>query len=426
MTHFSAILRILFVVLMGALPLSSQASASDRAPQDNFIRFALDYEHSNNIYKSNHNAEKNQRLKGEVELNYKRKRQSNKLSLSYLAQYKDESHSRLENSNFWQGKGAFTQNIFNKNFVFAISHQRQRFIIDQQQSDLDNNKTERDLFVIEQYWHIPYSNRNRVSLHVQHSNARFKDYKAKDSAQNSADVSWLHKLNKKSQLQFTYRYSENEFNEPSQRYYEQNFAAQYSGIYQFGEYLFGIGKSYVKKEQIKMEGLNYHFRINARIKAHLFSIEAQRALSNSSFRGDNNYELDFQENQLLWSTESAFLYEYAMLNERLLSNNRLYQNIDETMAEYNQKQSTKEKGIESQLSWQLNKQWRLLVSADYSHATLYNSMHKKRFESLIAGRFNLSSALYIELSASYENEKTKENNKNYNETHYNTRIAYTY
>ncbi|KPU82976.1 hypothetical protein JI57_03035 [Psychromonas sp. PRT-SC03] len=82
-----------------------------------------------------------------------------------------------------------------------------------------------------------------------------------------------------------------------------------------------------------------------------------------------------------------------MLNKRLLSDNRFYQNIDETAQQFGPKKSTKEKGIESQLIWKLNKQWSLFASANYSSAALYNKQHKKRFEGLLAGRIHLSSAI---------------------------------
>ncbi|KPU82977.1 hypothetical protein JI57_03040 [Psychromonas sp. PRT-SC03] len=282
-------LQILFSFLLVIIPRYTYASIEDIALQDmpaedNFIRVGLDYEHSDNIYKVSQNKESNQRVNADVAFNYQRKRQYNNLSLNYEAQYKDESYNSDEDSNYWLGKGAFTQQLFSKNLVFGISHQRQRFIINQQQADSDSNQTERDIFIVEQYWHIPYSKRARFSLHVQHSDAQFKDFTDKDSIQNSADISWEQKLNKISQLQFTYRYSENEFNLNTQYYYEQNISAQYSGQYRLGEYLFELGKSHVKKEQKKGGGLDYHILINTRIKAHLFSLETERTLSNSSFR----------------------------------------------------------------------------------------------------------------------------------------------
>jgi hypothetical protein len=392
----------------------------------NSIRIGTEYKYTDNIYKSVDNQEINQRLKADIELSYKRQRKTNSVFLNYHAEYQDESKNPLKNSSFWTGKALVSQQVFSKNFIFGAQHERQRFIIDQSKASLSSNQTERDLLAVEQYWHAPYSERARFSLHIEHARAKFNDYESKNSTNNSGDISWQHKFSKKLQLDISYTYSENNFKEDYNTHNKQKVEASLIISHQFGLYLIAVGNNSIQYQNNESDGINYRLKVDVLIKQHFFVFQTSRVLTDSSFRDGYENELDFFKNQLLWSAQTSLTHQYTMIDERLLSESRLYFNFDESISIINTPQSTQNRGFNSQLNWKIDEQWNLLFFAHYRHEKLYAGTQKRLIETSLSGRFNITQSLYLQMSVNWEDEELTDTGIGYDETSYITRITYTF
>lgn len=395
----------------------------------NSFRLATEYEYSSNIYKSTNNPRANHRLKADLELAYKRLRKHNSVSLQYNAEYQKDNISSDENSNFWTGKGVLSQQLFSKNFIFGAQHERRRFIIDERKSDLADNQTERDLFAVEQYWHIPLSSRARLSLHAEHSRADFDDYPDKNAHDNNGDISLSHQFSKKVALTLSYSYSDEHFTVAGGTYTNQQFKTQLSGQHRLGVYRLSAGRSLLKYQDVEYKGINYALLFDALIKQHFIILEGNRTLTDSSFRQGYENELDFFQNQLLWSTQVSLTHHYAMMGERLITKSRLYYHIDESINKVNSfqsEQSTESVGISSQLNWKIDERWTSLLDTGYRYSNLYTGQRKQFFNTTFSGRFNITPPLYVQMSISLENQTLTGDNNGYDEVTYSTRMAYTF
>ena len=413
------------------LPSELAAAESDLQGQkqqekNNFIRLGIELEYSDNIYKSANNPQGSRHFQGDVEVGYKRIRDTNSVSLDYKGEYQNESQNELDNSRFWSGRAIVSQQIFSKNFVFGASHERQRFIVDQSKPSLSSNETDRDIFKVEQYGYIPYSERSRLILHAAHSNAKFDDFKSKNSVSNIGDLGWQHKFNKKFNLKLLYSINQNEFESDSNSYTQHNLIAQLSGQYQLGQYILAVGESLIKYQEDEHDGFNYRIAINALIKQHFFTLSGSRGLTDSSFRDGSDNELDFFQNQLLWSTQVLLSHQYAMIDNRLVSASSIYFNSDESISLQNREQTTRSKGVNTELNWSIDEQWNLLLFANFKYSELYSGEDKKLIETMLSGRFNMTQSAYLQLSVSWANEKLVESNVGYIERNYATRFVYTY
>jgi len=404
---------------------ANDGQKSSVATTKNFIQLGTEYEFSDNAYKSASDEESSHSLTADIEASYERLRDTNSITLAYNAEYQVKNNSRQEDNNFWIGKGTVSQQIFNKNFIFAAQHERQRFIVDQSKASTAENETERDLTSIEQYWHIPYSQRARFSLHVEHARARFNDYKSKNSIENIGDISWQHRFNKKIELTLSYSYSDNNF-ESSSSYQKQTLDAQLSGRHQLGVYYLSIGKSQTKYQSAEYDGLNYSFMVNALIKQHQFILSGSKALTDSSFQMSYANELDFFQNQLLWNTQASLKHQYSTFADRLLSTSSIYFSQDESISNLSSDQNTQYTGFNTQFNWKIDSQWKLFVTADYRYSELSTGRNKQLIETNLAGRFNINPSLYLQMSVNWENEEFTDTKIGYTETNYTSRIAYTF
>lgn len=394
--------------------------------KNNFIRLGIELEYSDNIYKSAKNPQGSHHFQGDIEVNYKRLRETNSVSLDYKGEYQNESQNDLDNNRFWSGRAIVSQQIFSKNFVFGASHERQRFIVDQSKPSLSSNETDRDIFEAEQYAYLPYTERSRFILHAAHRRAKFDDFKSKNSVSNIGDLGWQHKFNKKFNLKLLYSVNKNEFESDSNSYTQHNLIAQLSGQYRLGQYILAAGESLVKYQENEHDGFNYRIAIDALVKQHFFILTASRTLTDSSFRDGYENELDFFQNQLLWSTQALLSHQYAMIDNRLVSASSIYFNFDESISDLNKEQTTRNRGFHTQLNWSIDEQWSLLLFANFKRSELYSGEEKDLLETMLSGRFNITQSAYLQLSVSWESEKLTESDVGYIERNYATRFVYTY
>jgi len=199
-----------------------------------------------------------------------------------------------------------------------------------------------------------------------------------------------------------------------------------TGKHRFGLYLISVGENSVKYQDNEDRGLDYRLMASALINRNLFTFEGSRALTDSSFRNGSENELDFFQNQLLWTTQVSLTHQYTMKDDRLSSVNNIYFNLDESIGTTSTKQNTQNAGFSSQLDWKIDEQWTLLASASYRHSELYTGRQKQLIETSLSGRLNVTQSLYLQMSVNWENEEFTDTGIGYDETTCITRIAYTF
>ncbi|WP_028862297.1 hypothetical protein [Psychromonas aquimarina] len=418
---------LLYLVLFYQPLLTAAEQESSHLPaQKNFIQFGAEYSYSDNIYKTAENTQSSGRSRADVEVSYAQKNETNDIALNYRAEYTDESNNLLEDSKFWAGNGLFSQQIFTKNLLLGLSHDRERFVVDENIASLSSNETERDIFTIEPQLFIPYSDRSKFILSAAHSQARFHDFSSKNNESNTGQVSWQHQLNRELQLQFSYSNGEVEFDTDTNSYKKQQFNTQVSGSHRMGRYSLTVGKSLVDYQNAEYDGLNYSLTTDALVKQHLFILKAMKDLTDSSLREGNSNELDFFQNQLVWTTQISLSHQYTMLDDRLTNKSSIYFNKDQSISSIHETRDSNSQGINTRFDWPINEQWSAGLFVHYKLSDLYSGEKKKQIEASISSRYNFTDALYIQFRIDWEDQKFDRSEADNTEQNYATRIVFIY
>ncbi len=407
------------------LTAAEQESSQLPAPK-NFIQFGAEYNYSDNIYKTAENTQSSGRKRADVEVSYAKINETNNIALNYRAEYTDESNSLLDDSKFWAGKGIFSQEIFTKNLLLGLSHDRERFVVDENIASLSSNETERDIFTVEPQWFIPYTERSKFILSAAHSQARFHEFSSKNNDSNSGQVSWQHQLKKELQIQFSYSNGKVEFETDTNSYKTQIFSSQISGKHRMGSYSLSVGKSLVDYQNAEYDGLNYGLTADALIKQHLLILSAKRELTDSSLREGNSNELDFFQNQLVWTTQASLSHQYTMFDDHLTSKSSIYFNKDESISSINETRDSDSQGINTQLDWPITDKWSANVFVHYKLSDLYSGEQKRQMEASVSSRYNFTDSLYIQFRIDWEDQKFDRSEADNTEQNYATRIVFIY
>jgi hypothetical protein len=393
-----------------------------------FIEVGAEYEYSDNIYKIANDEQSGSTVIGDIELGYEQQSDSNTIVLNYYTKYEGQSENALENSSYWIGKSALTQELFSKNILFNLAHSRQRYIIDENKTNLAGNQDERDVVDLGLKWLLPFSQRTTFVFGVAHEEIWFDNSNNNDSNSNTGQTSWQYALSKTMQLQLSYMGSEHKFDGLDSDYRQHNLDAQITGQYRLGTYLLSMGETWIQGSDYDYNGQHYGLSINALMRAHLLQLSASRTLLNSAQQVGEPNELDFSGNSVFWRSKISLDYQYTMLDGRLVSKARLYFSNDDNILMINSG-ATEDKnryGTYGELAWSVTKKFSSGISADYYKEELNSGDNKKYTEAKVYGRYNINDSLYIQCSATFEKQTDIQVTPGYQEQHYSTRIAFRY
>jgi len=405
---------------------AAEQKTNQSAAQSNFIQLGAEYEYSDNIYKASINPESSKHTRADIELSYAKEHDTNNIALNYKAEYTNESNNQLDDSRFWSGKGIFSQEIFTKNLLFGLVHERERFTVDENKASVSSNETDRNILTVDQQWFIPYSDRSNFILSVEYSQAKFHEFSSKDNTSNTGAASWQHRLNRQLQIQLSYSNSNVEFKTDSNSYRKHQLNAQLSGKYSLGNYSLTFGESRADYQNEQYNGANYMLEVDALIKRHLLTLSAARNLSDSSRRQGNSNELDFFHNQLVWTTQVNLSHQYTMLDGRLTSSSSVYFNKDQAIINISETQDSDSQGISTQLDWPITTNWNAGLFLHYKQSDLYSGDKKKQTEAIISSRVNIADSLYLVFRIGWDQQEFNLNNSTSTEQTYATRIVFRY
>lgn len=396
--------------------------------KDRFIEIGGKFEYSDNVHKLDTKKRSGTTLIADIEAGYQQQQENSKIKLNYYAQCGDESEDTQANNCYWIGNTYVSQAIFTDNLLFNLNHNRQRYIIDQTQPNLDQNQNERDLLDVGLQWFIAYSTRHTFILGVTHNEAWFDSSGNSDSNSNEGELNWRYSLNEKSEFQLSYIGSDNNFDDFESNYQEHQVDARITHKYRLGSYSFNYGKTWIDGNDSNDNGGHYGVEIDALIRNHQLRFNASRALTNSSQQIGESNELDFSENQLFWRTQVSLDHRYTLIDDRLLTNIRVYFSEDDNIVTINSSNTEDQSryGTTAEIDWAVTYKTRINLSADYYQTELTSNNKKKYMQTELYGRYNIVESLYIQFSIAYEKQAEMLGSPGYSELSCATRIAYRY
>lgn len=425
-------MKIYITVFTAAFLYQANVKAADTlASHSKFIAIGSEYQHSDNISKTASGEKSGASILANIELGYAQQSENNGITLNYSAEYRDQIKNEVEDSNYWAGKSKITQNLFSKNLRLSLEHNRQRYIIDQKKANLAANQSERDRLDLGLQWFIPYSRRTMFVLGGAHEEIWFQNDGSVNSNSNSGQASWQYALNQKVQLQLGYFGSENNFDNVDNvdnDYQEHNLDAKITSQYRLGTYSLNIGKNWIQGSDSDYHGLNYGLSIDALIRRHLLQLNLSREITNSSQQIGESNELDFTKNSLFRRTSVSLDHQYTVIEQRLVSNVRLYFDNDSDISS-TESVTNKDRnryGVYTQLSWSITEKLISSISVDYYDRDISGGEQSKYREAEIYGRYNINNSLYIQLTAAFEKQIFAQSNSGYEEQRYSTKIAFRY
>ncbi|WP_354622659.1 hypothetical protein [Psychromonas sp. MME2] len=417
-------------ILFGYLLLSQATvyAVEDGDSRSKFIEMGAGYRYSTNIYKTSANEKNSSTPTADIAVGYEQQQNNNEIALNYYAEYANESANRLKNNSYWTGSAHIKQRLFSDNLQFNLTHTRQRYIVNQSEPNLDSNQDERDFLNVGLQWFIRYSQRSSIILGASHSETWFNGGNTSDSNSNKGQVSWQYLLADQSKLELSYSASKNKFDDFDNSYNEHNADVRLTREYVLGVYSLNAGKTWVDGSQQNYNGAHYGFTINALLRGHLLSLITARELTNSSVQAGEDDELDFSQNQLFWRTRAALVDKYAMFDDKLISNIRLYFDHDNEVATINSG-DTKDKnryGAKGQLTWVMTEKLSSSLLADHNQSDLSEGGKRKFTQFEVSSKYNITDSLYVQFSASHEEQGKTPKYDGYNEEIFATRIAVRY
>lgn len=406
----------------------SNAATTDNDNRSKFVEVGTRYEYSDNIYKSSNNEKSGNTAVIDLELGYTRQQASNNIALNYYTEYAREIADGQTDNSYWVGSSSISQQLFTKNILFNLAHTRQRYLIDESKPRLNVNQNERDLLDLGLQWSIPYSSRTTFILGIAHREAWFNNSNSSDSNTNEGKINWQYTVNEKSNVQLSYLGSENKFDDFDNTYTQQKLDARFSSKYRLGNYSINTGKTWIDSSSAQYNGMHYGLTVDALLRRHVFLFNASKELSNSSQQVGESNELNFSQNQLFWRTQISLSHQYTMIDDRLVSNIRLYFNNNNVIATIDgtDARDTNKYGAYGELIWSITEKLSSSLSADYYDSDLSTGDSKKYIQTEIYARYNIIDSLYIQCSAAFEKQRDIQGTPGYEEQLYTTRIAFRY
>jgi len=409
--------------------LASNVFAKDDDESENrfidFIEIGTSYEYSDNIYKASDDEITGNTKSADISVGYKKVLPTTNISLKYNAEYSDTSEDDLDDSNYWIGISALSQQVFSKNLIFNFNHVRQRYILNQNEAALESNTDEKDSLSGGLQWSIPYSAKSSFVLGLTRSQVWYDDNDSNDYGSNIGKASWQYALDERSQLQLIYTGSQKDFNNVDYTYTEHNIDAVLVREYKLGNYSFDIGQSWIETDSSDYTSTNYGFNIDATIRQHYLAFNASYELTNTADQIGTDNDIDSTDYEIYEQTNLSVQYQYSSSNKRLTNSLRLYyindQNIDDSDS-----LDKDQYGIYGGVNWALTNKWSWNVAFNYYELHYESSGTKKYTDTEISTRYNFTSSLYLQLSAASENLQYVDSSNDYQEQVYTTRIAYTY
>ena len=407
---------------------ASNVFAKDDENENRFIDFieiGTKYEYSNNMYKTTDDEIIGNTKSADISIGYKKVLPTTNISLKYNAEYSDTSEEDLDDSNYWIGISALSQQVFSKRLIFNLNHVRQRYILNQNEAALESNTDEKDSLTGGLQWSIPYSAKSSFALGLTRAQVWYDDNDSNNYGSNIGKSSWQYALNERSLLQFIYTGNQKYFNNVDYTYTEHNIGTVFTHEYKLGNYSFDIGQSWINTDNSNYTGTNYGFNINATINQYYLAFDASYELTNTADQIGTDNDINSTDYEIYKQVNVSVQYQYSSSNKRLTNSLRLYyindQNIDE--------RSTPNKdqyGISGGVNWALTNKWSWNVSFNYYELHYESNETKKYANAEIGTRYNFTTSLYVQLSAASEELHYVDSSNDYQEQVYTTRIAYTY
>jgi len=390
-----------------------------------FIEIGTEYEYSDNMYKTSDDEITGDTKRADISIGYKKVLPTTNILLKYNAEYSDTSEDDLEDSNYWIGTSAISQQVFSKKVIFNLNHVRQRYILNQNEADLESNTDEKDSLTAGLQWSIPYSAKSSFLLGLTRAQVWYDKNESNDYGSNIGKVSWLYALSEISQFQFIYTGSQKDFDNVDYTYTEHNLDAVLTRQYKLGSYSFDIGQSWVEADNTSYTSSNYGFNIDAQIRQHLFTFSTTYELTNTADQIGTDNDVDSTDYEIYEQTDVSLQYQFNSINKRLSNTLRLYyindQNIDDSDS-----LDKDQYGLYGGVNWALTNKWSWNIAFNYYELHYQSGGDKKYTDTEIGTRYNFTSALYIQFSAESKNLQYVESANDYQEQVYTTRLAYTY
>ena len=331
----------------------------------------------------------------------------------------------MEDSNYWVGTSALSQQVFSKNVIFSLNHVRQRYILNQNEADLESNTDEKDALNAGLQWSIPYSATSSFLVGLTRAQVWYDDNESNDYGSNIGKISWQHAFSEISQLQFIYTGSQKDFDNIDYTYTEHNLDAVFTRQYKLGSYAFNIGQSWIDNDDTSYTSTNYGFTIDAQIRQHLFTFNTTYELTNTADQIGTDNDVDSTDYEIYEQTDVSLQYQFNSINKRLSNTLRLYyindQNIDDSDS-----LDKDQYGLNGGVNWALTNKWSWNVAFNYYELHYESGGNKKYTDTEIGTQYNFTSSLYIQFSAESKNLQYVQSSSDYQEQVYTTRIAFTY
>ncbi|MFT5880910.1 MAG: hypothetical protein ACI86X_002049 [Moritella sp.] len=425
--------QIVFFLIFSGQALAQGSVYDGATSKNNFVAVSAQYEYSNNINLQSTNPTSGNIQNANVSVGYHIAKPATKLSLDYQANEYRYSEKTIENGRYWSGHAALNQQLFSKNITLDARHFRHRYLLDESEAELPNNKGDRGIFSIGPQWLIPYSPRAGFKLGYNYTTSNFSKEKEQDSDRNTANLAWYNTLNKKLSVQINSTFTQVEFPSYSSGYDKVTADVLFTGRLNRGDYSVQLGNSYVNQSEQKVKGLIYSLNYNYKFSRQSLSLGATRALTDSSLGLKINTESDgdgnFTPTQVIWRDRIELLHLYYF-NARGVNNKvTLYFDNESAAFESNQQktdETTQKTGITNQLNVPIDTKLSTSLSLGYRDSDLHDGGNKQQWRLDITGDYKIKKNLIFSLNAKYLNVNNRQRHDKYDEWRYISRITLKY
>lgn len=391
------------------------------------------FEYSNNIYQQSESPISGYNQQTQLNLGYQLSLAKTAIDLNYQVydyRYKDED---LNNEQYWIGQGSVNQRLFNDQVSATVHHLRQRYLVDENEADVASNQAIRDVSTLTGLWTIPYSARAGIELRNTTTIANYPDAKEQETNRNTAALTWFNHLNNKSQLRLASSYSHVTFPFYSSSYEQVESDIQLIGQLYKGSYDLTLGHSYLTQNSDETQGFTYQLSYNYKFNRQSITLFAQQELTDSSIITkstalDNSPSLS-NTAHVLWHDRIQLEHQYEINNRGLNNNISVYFN-NESSAISGANQETdnhsQEFGVSNQFILPIGKKISTSLSVSYRNTGLQSGSTKQQWQSVIKGDYQLSKHMTFSLAAEYTNVSNHQQQDQYDEWRYNSKITLTY
>jgi len=397
------------------------------------ISMSSQYEYSNNIHQQRDTPISGYNQQTQLALGYKLSLQRTDINLGYQAydyRYNDDS---LDNEQYWIGQGSVNQRLFNNQVTATIGHTRQRYLLDENEADIPSNQAIRDVSTLSGLWTIPYSARAGFELNNTTTIANYPEAEEQDSNRNIAALTWFNHLNNKSQLRLASSYSNVEFPFYNQGYEKIESDIQLIGKLRKGRYELTLGHSYLTQDTNVTKGFTYQLSYNYKFNHQSITLFAQQQLTDSSIIAKSTTHENSQSlsntAQVLWHDSIKLEHQYEFNNSGFNNSVSIYFNNESSaisVAEQDTNSHSQEFGITNQLTLPIGKKISTSLTASYQDSALQNGSNKQQWQSTVSSSYQLSTHMTLSFAAEYTNVSNHQQQNQYDEWRYSSKITLTY